>query len=363
MAEARTLTIAMQRATANAHIANDTWRVDGAVRSGTLADPTLPGSVSTIAGRWSAAPDENDGPIIRVEAGEALLTANRPASEEERPLFNPLRLANVDASVRNGRIDATGAILLADRARQLAHFMAQHGIDEGAGDARVIAENIVFGNDLQPYEITEQARGMVENVRGPASLNANIMWTRDAITSSGTVGLNGVSLATSTIPVVQDVRGDIYFDDLFELTTPPGQQITIGLLNPGIAVRNGRVTLPVAAGRARFNRARRVRFRLRHPRYGADDDHAWRGRNSVRSHAARCRRRESDQHIRNSRSRCDRHRGRQLPAAADAPQRLHSERRAANVARGRHHFLHRQRRRRRCRTRPHRVRCAARLPL
>jgi translocation and assembly module TamB len=41
---------------------------------------------------------------------------------------------------------------------------------------------------------------------------------------------------------VQDVRGEIYFDNLFELTTPPGQQITVGLLNPGIAVRNGRVS-------------------------------------------------------------------------------------------------------------------------
>ncbi|QGZ94035.1 Dicarboxylate transport [Terricaulis silvestris] len=242
MAEGRPLAIAMQRATANAHIANNTWRVDGQFDSGSLADPTLPGSVSTITGRWSAAPDENDGPIIRVEAGEALLTANRPASEEERPLFNPLRLTNVDASVRNGRIEATGQILLADRARQLAQFVAQHMIDEGTGDARVIAESIVFGNDLQPYEITEQARGMVENMRGPASLNANILWTRDAITSNGRVGLNGVSLATSTIPVVRDVRGEIYFDNLFELTTPPGQQITVGELNPGIAVHNGRVS-------------------------------------------------------------------------------------------------------------------------
>ena len=241
MAEGRPLSIAMQRATANAHIANDTWRVEGQFESGTLADPTLPGSVSTIAGRWSAAPDENDGPVIRVEAGEALLTANRPATEEERPLFNPMRITGLDATVRDGRIDATGEILLADRARQLARFVAQHIIDEGTGDARVIAENIVFGNELQPYEITEQARGLVENVRGPASLNANIVWTRDALNSNGTVGLQGVSLATSTIPIVNDVRGDIYFDNLFELTTPPGQQVTVGELNPGISVLNGRI--------------------------------------------------------------------------------------------------------------------------
>ncbi len=37
------------------------------------------------------------------------------------------------------------------------------------------------------------------------------------------------------------MRGEVYFDDLWLLTTPPGQQITVGELNPGIAVTNGRI--------------------------------------------------------------------------------------------------------------------------
>ena len=50
-----------------------------------------------------------------------------------------------------------------------------------------------------------------------------------------------MSLATATIPIVNDVRGEIAFDDLFALTTPPGQALTIGELNPGIAVSEGQV--------------------------------------------------------------------------------------------------------------------------
>jgi hypothetical protein len=38
---------------------------------------------------------------------------------------------------------------------------------------------------------------------------------------------------------VGDVRGDIYFDNLFALTTPPGQRVTVGLVNPGVAVTDG----------------------------------------------------------------------------------------------------------------------------
>lgn len=239
MAADRTLNLSISHLTADAYIA-DSWRVEGLFSEGTLTDPALPGALSTIAGGWSAAP-EDGAPVIRVNAGEALLIANRPASDDERPLFNPLRLAGVNAVLREGRITADGAVVLQANTQQLAQFTAQHDVSEGAGGTRVIAESIVFGPLLQPYDITEQARGLVENVNGDASVIAEMNWTREAILGAGRVRLNGITLATSTIPVVEDVRGEIYFDDLFNLTTPPGQSVQIGLLNPGVAVRNGRV--------------------------------------------------------------------------------------------------------------------------
>jgi translocation and assembly module TamB len=73
------------------------------------------------------------------------------------------------------------------------------------------------------------------------------------------VRLDGVSLSTATIPIVNDVRGEIRFDNLWELTTPPGQQVTIGELNPGVSVTNGRVNFQllsderVAIERAEFD--------------------------------------------------------------------------------------------------------------
>jgi len=239
MADDRTLAVAMRSVTANAQI-GDSWRIDGAFAQGTLNDPALPGSVSTIAGGWSAFP-EDGRPVIRVAAGEALLSAHRPATDSERVLFNPLRLTNIDATLRRGQIDATGAILLEARAQQIASFVAHHDVDAGVGGARVAAADIIFGPTLQPYDITERTRGLVDNVRGPASVYADINWTREAVTSVGRVRLDGVSLATATIPIVEDVHGDILFDDLFALTTPPGQYITVRTLDPGVAVRNGRV--------------------------------------------------------------------------------------------------------------------------
>ena len=181
----------MARLTAEARI-DDSWRVDGAFDHGGLSDPTLPGGVSAIAGRWSAAP-ENDKPVIRVSAGEALLEANR--GEDERPLFNPIRLAQVNAVLRDGRIDAEGALLLDEGARQLASFTARHDVSEGIGRADISAREIMFGPALQPYEITELARGVVDNVRGPAAINAAAAWTRETMSTSARVTLNGVSPA------------------------------------------------------------------------------------------------------------------------------------------------------------------------
>jgi hypothetical protein len=239
MGEDRTMSLVMQRLTAEAQI-TDTWRVDGTFEQGGLSDPSLPGGVSAIAGRWSAEPEDNQA-VIRVAAAEALLVANRPASDDERPLFNPMRLRDMNALLREGRITAEGAIVLEQNAHNLARFTAEHDTAQGVGAAHITAPDLVFDENLQPHDISELARGLVADVRGPASAAADIAWTRDTMTASGRLGLQDVSLATATLPVIQGVRGDIQFDDLFALTTPPGQQISVGLINPGVAVRDGRV--------------------------------------------------------------------------------------------------------------------------
>lgn len=246
VAPQRVLSLHGAELTANARLARE-WRVDGQFREGALSDPSLPGTVTAIAGHWSAAPD-GDQSVIRVDAGEALLTANRPANDDERPLFHPLRLNNFAAELRGGDIDAQGVLVLAEGARQVAHFTAHHDIDTGAGGAIVTSDAIVFDRALQPYQLSEYARGFVDNVRGPIALTANIDWTRDALTSHGTVRLDGVSLSTATIPVIQGVRGEIAFDDLFKLTTPPAQEVSVETLNPGLAVHNGRVRFQLLEG-------------------------------------------------------------------------------------------------------------------
>lgn len=246
----RTIVVQGERLTADASIGHGSWSVVGAFEAGTLEDPSLPGAVSAIGGRWSAAP-EADNVLVRVEAGEGFVSAREAAlgATDPRPLFNPVRLSDVTAELRDGRVGARGRIILDGDGHALANFTAEHDIESGAGAAHVVAEALVFDESLQPYEISELARGLIENVRGPASATAELRWTRDAVTATGMVRPNGLSLAMATIPSIRDVRGEVVFDDLFQLTTPPGQIVSIGELNPGIAVRNGRVQFQLLPGR------------------------------------------------------------------------------------------------------------------
>ena len=93
----RTIHVQGQRLTADASIGDGTWRVVGAFEAGGLEDPTLPGLVSSIGGRWNAAPDADNDVVIRLEAGEAFITAREAPidADDRRPLFNPIRLVDI----------------------------------------------------------------------------------------------------------------------------------------------------------------------------------------------------------------------------------------------------------------------------
>jgi hypothetical protein len=243
MEQNRLLELRLQSAGALARFGGDSWRVDGAFTAGTLADPALPGTVSAIAGRWSMAPKADGDAVINVAAGAARVDAVIPpeGAEDRRPLFQPMLLSDVEAVLQGGVIDAHGRILLQADGRDVATFTARHQIEQGVGTAHVDAANFVFNEGFQPFQLSELARGVAADVRGPASATADVHWTKDTMTGEARVRLDGVSLAAASIPIIEDVRGDVHFNDIFALTTPPGQELTIGLLNPGIAVRDGRV--------------------------------------------------------------------------------------------------------------------------
>ena len=244
MAEGRTLRLDGERLTADARFGG-AWSIAGTFEAGRLEDPGLPGQVTAIAGRWRAAP-EGEAAVVQMEAGEAFVTARTP-DDDTLPLFNPVRLTGMTAVLRDGRVTANGSVVLDRDGRAIASFTANHETGTGEGAAQLTADALMFDETLQPHDLSALMRRLVANVEGPATASAEARWSRDRFGVSGTIRPNGLSLSMATIPVIRDVRGEVHFDDLLTLTTPPGQTVTIGELNPGVAISNGRVRFQLLA--------------------------------------------------------------------------------------------------------------------
>lgn len=249
LAPDRRMRIAGARLSARSESGGGAWRAAGRLADASLEDPALPARLTDLVLDWTADPD-GDAVRVRIADGAARLSERPPpgADANHRPVFHPLLLRDIAAEMRAGRIEANGAILLEAGARPLGGFTATHEFESAAGQADVRIPELRFNASLQPTHLSELARGVMENVSGPVNADFQLRWRPDDVAASGRIALNDVSLASATLPIIDHVVGEIAFDDLFTLSTPPGQRLAIGRLNPGIAVENGVVQFQLLSG-------------------------------------------------------------------------------------------------------------------
>lgn len=204
-------------------------RAAGTLAAASLDVPGSPVSIDASGGRWRFA----DGRLALADGAARITDRTRPAR------FEPLRVDDVSATLNNGLLAARGAGRLAATGARLFDFTATHTLASGRGAAAVETGTLRFGPDLQPYQITEALRGIVANVVGPVNGKGRIVWNGTKLISGGTLAVDHVSLATTSLGPVDDVFGTLSFDDLFAVTTPPRQLLTIKRINPGVAVEDG----------------------------------------------------------------------------------------------------------------------------
>jgi len=98
---------------------------------------------------------------------------------------------------------------------------------------------LTFGENLQPEELTRLTESVIALVQGTISGRGRVDWTSTGkVTSSGDFSTANLDLAAPFGPVT-GISGNIHFNDLLGLTTPPGQIATAKSINPGILVENG----------------------------------------------------------------------------------------------------------------------------
>jgi hypothetical protein len=144
----------------------------------------------------------------------------------------PVRLGDLGAPALS--LD-TGRFTLCPLGSAFIAASASHRLSGGFRVQNLALDGHFSGPDGQPARISSASlTGQFHGTTGDAALRLH---------------LNGASLASGADPLIQDVRGDIDFDDLSALTTPPHQHVRIGMINPGIKAQNGDVFFAFLPGR------------------------------------------------------------------------------------------------------------------
>lgn len=205
------------------------------------------GQYAGAAGRLSAVPlriDQAAGDW-RWRAGALELGAHLSLADVQTPpRFEPLVSDDVQLRFADGRIRLGGNLFLPARdGRQqvtIAQTSIEHDLARGAGQADLTLVPLHFARDgLQPVHLTNLVLGVAADFVGTVTGAGHFRWSGDGnVTSEGDFATDAMDLAAIFGPVT-GASGSIHFNDLLNLTTPPGQQLRMASVNPGIEVEDG----------------------------------------------------------------------------------------------------------------------------
>jgi Dicarboxylate transport len=161
--------------------------------------------------------------------------------------FVPLRL---DGSVQPGDDQVGFDVALGRTAGDVEmRVRGQHDLASGAGRAEVDVPPVEFApGRLQPVGLVPALAGGAAEVSGKLALDGTIGWSARGDMRAD-LELLVEELAFSSGPArFAQVNGVIAFDRLRPLSTPPGQQLAIGLIDIGLPLTDGLLTFDLEPG-------------------------------------------------------------------------------------------------------------------
>lgn len=225
-------------------------RLDIASLDGRFAHGGVGGAFAGAKAKLANVPlaiDEGSGRWTVKGAALALAGSLRVSDELEPSRFYPLVSNDFQLTLRDNRIEASGALTDPETGTQIADVRIAHALANGAGQARLDVPGIVFGPDYQPEQLTRLTTGVIALVNGTLKGEGLIEWDGQGSRSRGAFSTEKMDLAASFGPV-EDLTTRIEFSDLLGLATAPGQLAEIGLIRTGIDVFDGRIRYQLLPG-------------------------------------------------------------------------------------------------------------------
>lgn len=219
----------------------DVARIDGGVAGGHFAGASgkleaVPLLISEGNGTWTL-----EKGALRLGGRIAVDDANSDAR------FYRLNGEDVVLTVKDGAIAVTGTLRSPISPQTVTHVRIDHDLGQGSGRALLDVPGLRFAPDLQPENLTRLTLGVVANVNGAVKGQGRIYWDRNGVRSDGDFSADSIDLAAAFGPVSR-LSGKIHFSDLLEMVTPPGQEVRLGEVNPGVAVIDGVVRYQLLPG-------------------------------------------------------------------------------------------------------------------
>jgi len=238
-------------------LAGPTFAVDNlAIRLGTGADPTrldlaklsggaagagLAGNLSGAAGKIGAVPLLVSNGAGRWTLANSVLGLKGQLALDDAapdPRFHQLVSHDVSLALRDGVITGNGTLQHPRSDQTISRVTLAHDLSKGAGHAALDVPGIKFDKGFQPEMLTRLTLGVVANAEGSVAGTGRIDWDQRGVRSTGDFSTEAMDFAAAFGPVT-GLAGKIHFSDLLGMETPPGQEVTLASVNPGINVERG----------------------------------------------------------------------------------------------------------------------------
>lgn len=203
---------------------------------------TLGGNFAALGGQIGAVPlvlSQGVGTWQVADGALSLLGGFRVSDADASPRFEPLLAPAGRLTLHGNRIEAQADLVGTKRAVPVAKVSITHDLGKGEGQALLDVPGIRFRTDgLQPTDLTPLTLGVIADVDGVIAGAGKILWSGDAVTSTGRFTATNVALAAAFGPV-QGLTTELTFTDLLNVRTAPGQVAQVAEINPGVPVRDG----------------------------------------------------------------------------------------------------------------------------
>ncbi len=224
--------------------------------SARLSDVDFGGSL--IPANVSAAAFRFDGrSTARGITGKLLGNGVRIEDNHASPFYQPL-VADLSGDLRDRQLTMTGPVRLARGGITIADTYLDIDLLSLNGSANIRSRDLVFRETgLQPVMLSDRLRGFFTYATGRVEGAADFIITRGKLAGTGRFAANEFGFQTTRFGRVEGINGEISFNDLLALTTPPDQTVRIRRINPGVPLENGEMVFQLLGPRsARLQTAR-----------------------------------------------------------------------------------------------------------